>query len=164
VVGSEKEDVTMLTSAEWTPLDDRLNPWNQFHVESGYAQEGYWEIKAENEGLYLFDVGRWPKESGLSIADSMRKRSEVDAYELDKGRDYSIYNYHNETFPALKIASVRLTIDSVSLEEKVSSDEKLISFQTVLKKGNHKVKADLIDDSGNVITSAYYLYVSLPEE
>ncbi|MFP4059396.1 MAG: arylsulfatase [Bacteroidales bacterium] len=160
VVGSDHEKKTALTSADWTPLDERLTPWNQHHVSSGYKQEGYWDIRVEKEGSYSIEISRWPGEAGLAMNEAMAPRDTIDAFEMGKGRKYSIYNYHNEFYPALDISRVRLQIDNNLAVKEISPGDKNVVFNMNMNKGKHRIKADFLDQDGIVITGAYYLVIS----
>ena len=159
IVGSSQEKETVLTSADWTPLDQRLTPWNQHHVSSGYKQEGYWDVRIEKAGNYRIEISRWPREAGLAMNEAMVPRDTIDAFELGRGRKYSIYNYHNETYPALDISKVCLHIDNLLAVKEVSPGDKNIVFNMNIDKGDHRIKADFLDRNGVVITGAYYLVI-----
>ena len=160
LVGSESEKETILTAADWMPLDERLTPWNQFHISSGYKQEGYWDIRVDKEGEFKIGISRWPRESGLAMNEAMDPKKKIDAYELDLGRKFSIYNYNNIFFPAIDIAKVRLQVDNIKAEKEVGPADKEVVFNMKLDHGLHRVKADFLDNGGEIIAGAYYLVIS----
>lgn len=160
IVGSDMEKETLLTGADWTPLDERLTPWNQHHISSGYKQEGYWDIRVEKSGNYRMEISRWPREAGWAIYEAMKPRDTIDAFELGTGRKYSIYNYNNEFYPALNVGKIRLNVDGITTIKDVSPGDKSIVFTMDMNKGKHQVKADFLDQNENVVTGAYFVIVS----
>jgi arylsulfatase A-like enzyme len=159
IVDSNYEEITELNAADWIPLNGSLTPWNQHHVSSGYRQEGRWEIRVDQPGDYIVEISRWPVESGLAINEAMKPKDTIDAYELDIGRKFSIYNVDNTHYEPLNIAGARLKIDSLSWDKPVQSSDQSISFNVKLRQGQHTVKADFLNGSGEIVTGAYYARV-----
>lgn len=60
---------------------------------------------------------------------------------------------------ALPVASAQLKIGAFSESKGLSANDTSIVFSTRLKKGDYNLQADLKNDKGEVITSAYYVYV-----
>ena len=159
VLGENGITEIALCSEEWIPLNDELPPWNQYHVSMGMKKEGYWTFRTVKDGTYSIIVSRWPLESGLPFNQAALPRQSPDAYHFGSLLLYSIYNTHNQEFSPLKVHAVRVRTGESEKQKVIGHDDKLVSFDFTLEKGMHTIKADLLDNRGEVITSAYYIKI-----
>ncbi|MEM7397095.1 MAG: sulfatase-like hydrolase/transferase, partial [Verrucomicrobiota bacterium] len=67
VIGAENQGPSVITAHDW---HGQQVPWNQRHVRSGAAGNGYWSIKVEREGHFSVALRRWPLEVDKPIRDA----------------------------------------------------------------------------------------------
>jgi len=62
IIGSGFDEETWLCPDGW--IRDKIGPqtWDQSHVRSGADNSGFWPVEIAADGIYRFDVRRWPKE------------------------------------------------------------------------------------------------------
>lgn len=140
-IGSEKEKITRISSHDWRG-DVGDVAWNQGDIRQGKICNSYAEIYVEKEGVYNFELRRWPEEEGSKLREGL-------AGEL-KG-----------WFSGGKANSVKKATIKVGKYEdtkKVTKDDQYISFEIPLKAGPTHLQTYLEDEEGN-IRGAYYVYV-----
>ncbi|MBN2475106.1 MAG: arylsulfatase [Pirellulales bacterium] len=59
-IGSPAEPRTQLHPHDWHVENQGLSSWHQGHVRSGHLGNGYWAIDVQRDGLYEFELRRWP--------------------------------------------------------------------------------------------------------
>ncbi len=66
----------VLTSHDWHNVEkpgqnkgENNPPWNQPEVISGVTSNGTWTLDFKDTGIYLFELRRWPPESGLGLRE-----------------------------------------------------------------------------------------------
>ena len=79
-IGAPEQEVAELRTHDLRN-DDCDVVWNQAQIRSGQACLGYWEIRVERDGLYEFDLRRWPTEAGHAI------RAGIDGDDIEFRRD-----------------------------------------------------------------------------
>ena len=134
-IGAPEQPEVVLTALQWI---DVRPIWNQGLIRKGTpASEkppaifpGHWAVKVVQDGIYEFEVRRWPQESGLKI------REGVKAHTALPGR---LPGFSNVTGQALLIVSATLRIDGKDIETKaVTETDKTIRFTHTLKAGSYK--------------------------
>ena len=160
-IGAKKAPEVVLTALQWI---DAAPPWNQGIIrrasvggrKSGSKFNGYWAVKVVRDGLYSFEVRRWPVESGLKIREGTPPHppepGTANSYSAPEGR-------------AVPIKSATLRIDGKDLETKlVSEDDAAIQFTRKLRAGSYKFSPffTLAEGRGQGARElgAYYLTVS----
>ena len=95
-------------------------------------KDPFWSIYVEEDGVYSFDMRRWPKEANQTInAKFVGKAVEASA-------------------AVLSIADFKET-------KKVKEEDKGVVFTTNLKKGKYQLRGNFICPDG--LRGAYYIYV-----
>ncbi|MCI0623720.1 MAG: sulfatase-like hydrolase/transferase, partial [Acidobacteria bacterium] len=67
VIGSEKEDATLITCQDWHAPTDREVPWNQGMIKSAPSANGYWVIQVARSGHYELTLSQQPVEANFPI-------------------------------------------------------------------------------------------------
>lgn len=141
-VGSPETPELKITALQWI---DQAPPWNQgiirrSRLKNGRAGNrrvapvgkftGHWAVDVARDGVYAFEVRRWPEESGLKI------REGVPALARTPG---CLPSYSAVDGTALPIGSATLRINGEDLETIVVSDnDDSIRFTRELTKGSYK--------------------------
>lgn len=154
IVGHPNDPETFLSSSDWYLPSV---PWNHAQVAKGSPQAGSWDITIVKNGLYRFEVRRWPREANAGIQGTPTFTKTVDAWTSAGGIDKLIYG--NE-INALPIHSIRLEVGDYMEIKQVNETDKKLTFNLELKEGNYRVKGTFLDKKGNVISGAYYMYIN----
>ena len=153
VIGSVAANPVRLTSHDWLGTNAQV-PWNQRHIrslemEADGIHKGYWAIDVEKPGRYVFELRRWPAETGLPITASAEPGAPVpgtDAFRMRKG----------EPFPAV---SATLTIGDHELSAPVEASDQYVSFEIKLDAGKTPLAAVFEDEEAREL-GAYYVTVN----
>ena len=130
VIGSDKQNPTRLMSHDWhTPKV----PWHQRAVSNGMQANGFWAVEIERDGMYEFELRRWPKEVDAPINKA-----------IDGGK-------------AINAKQARLKIADEDLIRPVPADAHYVTFRLRLKAGKTRLQSWLTDDDG-ISRGAYYVY------
>lgn len=142
-----------------TPSDWYLPqvPWNHAQVAAGSDYAGTWDINVSKKGVYRFEVRRWPREANATIQGVPAIAKSVDAWTAESGVDKLIYGGEMNALP---VASIKLEIGDYSKTKIVKSDDQMIVFDVKLKPGDVQVKGTMLDEEGQVIAGAYYVYLT----
>ena len=109
VIGSDHAPIVSLSSHDW--LIDQLPPWNQRHIIKGdVAEESFWAIEVERDGVYEISLRRWPVEADKGINDGTYGK----AFNFKQAR--------------MRIGDVDGTID-------IPEGAREVTFRVALKKG-----------------------------
>jgi len=131
IIGTDKHNPTRLMSHDWHAPQV---PWNQGAVLSGMQANGFWAVDVERDGMYQFELRRWPKELNAPINEAIPGGKAITATEA-----------------RLKIADADMTVP-------VSRDARAVTFKIGLKAGKTRLQTWFMDDRGNS-RGAYYVYV-----
>ena len=142
IIGSEAENPMLLTACEW--LDVFVD--QQVQVRRADRKNGVWHLRVAKAGRYVFEVRRWPRESGLKLADG------VDATKVTDGEYIE--------GQALPIASARMQIGTKESTGTPDPSLQSVTFQFDLESGETEMQTWLLDEQGNEICGAYYVYVT----
>ncbi|MCL2478068.1 MAG: arylsulfatase [Treponema sp.] len=143
-IGADGIKVTVLTSHDIRGSDSDC-AWNQGQVRQGMICRSYWEILAEKEGNYRFEIRRWPLEENRPIREGIPGEI-VDWWTGGK---------------TLDIIKAELLVDGEICQTcKVNNTDLFSEFTLTLAKGNHHISAYFID-TNDIIRNAYYTYVTL---
>jgi arylsulfatase len=140
-VGSEAEPETLLSAADWQ--DVFLDQQRQ--VRGGLARSGPWGLKVAEDGQYVFELRRWPREADHPLATGLPLHKQVDG-ELPPGK-------------ALPIAKARLRVGASEQTQDVKPEDKHVRFSVPLKKGETRAQTWFYDVDGQELCGAYYVYV-----
>lgn len=141
VVGSQKENPVIITSADWVGA----GPNTQWGVASGNDDvNGHWIIDVKTEGMYRIELSRWPFHINRSLTVS--------------GPSVSIGGTAMRSGKALPIDAGYISINNaIPVTNKVAGNSNSISFETNLTVGVNKLKAYFGNASGQYICGAYYV-------
>ncbi|MEM9365782.1 MAG: arylsulfatase [Planctomycetota bacterium] len=141
IIGSDHENPQMLTACEW--LDVFVD--QQLQVRLGQRKNGVWHLFADQAGFYTIELRRYPRESGLGL------RAEFPPTPVTDG-----------TFLAgrkLPIAVARLEVAGQEHMMRPDEDQRSLSTTVELPAGPLEMKATFLDDQGNELCGAYYVYI-----
>ena len=154
VVGSDKQKEIMLGAIDLFLENDKDLIVNQAAVREGRNTNGCWFIEAEQDGLYEFELCRWPKEANVGICEGL---PEINPETND------IHLNHWGLRPEgvqLDIVRARLSVNGFDASKEVKKDDKSIIFTVPLKKGNATVRSWFYDTKDQD-RCVYYVYVRL---
>lgn len=129
-LGNDNEEV-MLTACEW--VDVFVD--QQLQILRGTRKNGYWNTEFLRSGTYEFELARWPKETGLALADSP------------------------EGGHALPIHSARLLVDGIYQRKEIKPGDETAKFTVKATQGKKVLHTWFYDDENKPICGAYYVYV-----
>jgi hypothetical protein len=155
IVGTRVEPETVLCSEDWYPTEGEC-PWNQRRVSRGGALFGYWTVRFEKAGNYLFEVRRWPREADAAITGIPAGKKTVDAYLRGQPVKVTIYGDGRTALPVRKI---RLKASSTAQEVVVKETDQSAIFKVKLPAGPADIEAALIDEAGRSLCNAFFVYI-----
>ena len=138
VVGSEYEEVTVLTCIDW---HGESHAWHQGHVREGLVCNGHWAVEVAEAGEYEFELRRWPREETAPMTGGMP--GEITWY--TGGR-------------AIPLCSAQITVGEEQQCCPIEPEARAVGFTFSLEAGRTSVKTALIDGNGDSL-GAYYVYV-----
>jgi arylsulfatase A-like enzyme len=162
IVGHENDPETFLHPSDWQLPDA---PWNHAQIAAGNPQVGEWHIKVSQPGVYRFEVRRWPKEAETPIqgipfvthSNNVNSSKTIDAWNEAGPITHLVYG---GTAKALPVKQIKLNVGRFSQTQKVTPQTKKLIFDVSLKQGETTVKGIMIDNAGNTIAGAYYVYIT----
>ncbi|WP_020530324.1 arylsulfatase [Flexithrix dorotheae] len=153
-VGNPADPETFLTTSEWY-LPKGL--WNHAQVAKGSPFVGSWDISIYESGIYRFELRRWPREANAPIQGIPVFNKKIDSWTMDGGVDQLIYG--NE-MKALPVESIKLEVGKYAQVKKVSGNDTHITFDVELEKGEGSVSGTMLNKKEEVLSGAYYIYVT----
>ena len=138
VIGSQNEKISLLTSHDW---HGEAHAWNQGQIRGGLECNGYWAIEIAEDGEYIFELRRWPKEEDKSIMEGI------------EGEIIDLYNGGK----ALSLKTARIQIGDQEQMKVISAGDKGVKFIFNLKAGETRLQTFLTGEDGFTI-GAYYVY------
>lgn len=152
IVGADKQKETVLTAIDLFLENSKNLVVYQGDVRSGINTNGCWFVEVEKDGLYEFELRRWPKESGKGIRESVPEiLSEQNDINLNKKGERPVG-------VALDIIRARLSVNGHDVSQEVTDNDKSIIFELPLKKGDATVRAWFYD-ANDKDRCVYYVYV-----
>lgn len=141
IVGNDKENPMMLSACEWQDvfLDQ------QHQVRMGERKNSWWHLHIDRDGLYEFELRRFPRESGMKLTDVCAETPIT-----------------NDTLPAghaLPVARARMMIDGVMQTKQADPDAQKVTFTQQLKAGPAYLHTWFDDERNQPLCGAYYVYV-----
>jgi len=131
VLGSSREPESALTAHDW---HGEACPWNQGLIRRGLECNGYWVVRFESDGVYEFELRRWPKEADVPLDGA-----------VPGGR-------------AFDFKEARIRIGDLEESKPVEPGSKCVTFRLALRAGVTRLQTFLIYGEGRSI-GAYYVYV-----
>ncbi|NME68774.1 sulfatase-like hydrolase/transferase [Flammeovirga aprica JL-4] len=150
-LGAKEENPTTLHCHDWHT--EKVSPWKQDHIRTGYRDNGYWSVKVVQSGVYNIKLRRWPKETNLALGASVARRPALAGTSVTaskKGKSL-----------AIKKASIK--IQHIEEEKEVNTLAQSVDFQVRLEKGTAKLDTKFILEDNSEL-GAYYVEVEyLPQ-
>ncbi len=140
-IGTEHEKTTRINSHDWRG-DVEDCAWNQGDVRVGKVCNSYVEILVECDGIYSFELRRWPIEEDRNITEGIPGKLQG---WFSGGKAISVQK-----------ASIR--IGQYWETKPVTDCDKSIVFEVPLQAGPTHLQTYLEDANGN-IRGAYYVYI-----
>ncbi len=138
-IGSEKENPVLLTPCDWQ--DVFLDQQAQIRRTK---KNGKWSLFVERDGEYEFSLRRWPIEANAAITGGTAEYKATDG----------VYRAGD----ALPVATARIKVASFNESKPVNRSEKEKTFFISLKRGRTDLQTWFMDDAGQEICGAYYVY------
>jgi len=130
IIGSDKQNPTRLMSHDW---HGPKVPWSQGAVRNGMQANGFWAVEIERDGMYEFELRRWPKEVDAPINKTVAGGKAISA------------------------VKARLKVADQDLTKAVPADAHCVKFRIRLRAGKTRLQTWLIDEDGTS-RGAYYVY------
>ncbi len=145
VIGDDIENPMMLTGCEW--LDVFVDQQRQIRV--GTRKTGYWLLDVAEAGEYEFALRRWPREIDVPLASAPEGGT---ALPITSARIFISDHHHLDIGdkPPYGFEGLRTAVDSDDTEAR---------FTVTLPEGPMALHT-WFDEGREVITSAYYVYVT----
>ena len=161
IVGTSHQREIVLTGEEMRPSEAGGEcAWNQAHVAAGMKAIGYAELEIARPGAYRFELRRWPRELEAPLAGVPQGTKSVDAYLHDQPIAGLLYGGQLRSLP---VKRVRLKVaDQVRLAEAEPDDVAKV-FTVSLPAGSVRLETALLDEQGQPLAEAYYVYIR-PDE
>lgn len=140
-IGSDYEKTTCINSHDWRG-DAPDCAWSQAQIREGKLCNSYVEIYVETDGLYSFELRRWPREEDRAICEGI------------PGETIGWFCGGK----AIPVKEATLRIGDKEVTRPVTEKDRHITFELELKAGPAHLQTYLEDAEGN-IRGAYYVYV-----
>ena len=150
LIGSPHQKETPLVPDAWILDNERQHTWNQSHVRSGVNNAGFWPVEIAEDGLYEFEVRRWPRELDLPITSLLEASPTSDI----EARGRPVLPGEGVAIPAVR---VELILGKDRHRKAIKPGDTNATFRASLSAGPTDVRAWLIDAEGNR-RGAYYVY------
>ncbi|WP_235989789.1 arylsulfatase [Bremerella alba] len=142
IVGHDAENPMLLSGCEW--LDVFVD--QQIQIRRGDRKNGAWHVQIDQPGVYKFELRRWPRESELKLAEGCPPKQVTDGTFIAGA--------------ALPIQQAKLRIgDNIIPIAKPNQAQTAFVSQQTLPAGPIEIQSYLLDENGDEICGAYYLYV-----
>lgn len=147
-LGSEKDPVVELTSADW----EGIYADNTGHVRNavGGPTGGHWHVLVESPGNYEVTLRRWPRETKAALG------AKYDADEKLAAVGGKAYAPPSKAFP---IAAGVVKIANQEASAKTAPTEQEVVVPVTLPAGKTTLKAWFRDAEGKDLCGAFYAYV-----
>jgi hypothetical protein len=141
VIGSDRENPLLLTACEW--LDVFVDQQRQ--IRQAERKNGVWHLMVDRAGLYELELRRWPRECAQPLNAAVPEQQVTD------GRFVA--------GSALPIARARLRIQDYEATADPTDDLQSVRFTAQLAAGPAELQTWMLDESGQTLCGAYYVYV-----
>ncbi|MRX65293.1 sulfatase-like hydrolase/transferase [Maribacter sp. RZ05] len=146
IIGHEAENPVNLYCHDWHT--DKVSPWHQRHIRTGYVDNGYWLVRVEESGTYTFKLRRWPEEIHLPM------NAEAPVRPAKPGTSVT----ESKKSKSLTVREAKLVIQDYESAKEVDPSAEYVEFTVDLKKGETKLITEFtLDDGVNI--GAYYVNV-----
>ncbi|MCF6175603.1 MAG: arylsulfatase [Victivallaceae bacterium] len=136
-----------------------MSVWNQQQVREGETCLGFWSIYAEQDGVYEFELRRWPEEAGHAVSAGINPEEDV---EFDRKNIAPENHGFYSGAKALDIDLAQLHILGLPVQcESVEAGQNSVKFEIKLNQGQYQLRANFFNRKLSILTAAYYIYVRL---
>lgn len=143
VIGDESENPLLLSACEW--LDVFVD--QQIQIRRGVLKNGAWQVTVAQPGVYEFELRRWPRESDLKLSAGCPETKVTDGTYIPGA--------------PLPIGSARLRVNDDVLDIPESNKEgTAFVARKSLSVGPTELQTYLLNEQGEEVAGAYYLYVN----
>jgi arylsulfatase A-like enzyme len=152
-IGADEQEIAELRTHDLRN-DDCNVVWNQAQIRKGQGCLGYWEVCVEQDGLYEFDLRRWPSEAGHAI------RAGIDGDDVEFRRDAIAESawVHYTGGKELDIRTACLEITGhPQVSVPVQDGDTGTKIQLQLEAGDVHLRAFFSNNKG-LFQSPYYVY------
>lgn len=146
IIGSDIENPTNLFCHDWHT--DKVSPWHQRHIRTGYIDNGYWLLSVVESGTYTFKLRRWPEETQLGLNAKAPIRPSIPGTSVTESKKSK----------ALTVKQARIAVQGVELTKNVDSSAEFVEFTVDLNKGETKLQTWFTLDTEETL-GAYYVSV-----
>lgn len=154
-LGAPGQGEAVLRSHDLRNEQDHAVVWNQNQVRRGDVCHGYWEVMIEQDGLYEFEVRRWPKEAGHAV------RAGITGGDIEFRRD-GVAPGSEDLYSGSKAIPYNAACLNLSGKPQlcvpVGPQDTAALFQVRLPRGPRHLRAQF-SRCGGAYCSAYYVYV-----
>jgi arylsulfatase A-like enzyme len=165
-IGHPDEPETRLTAHDWR---DPTNPksddpfvkednsylvYNQGHIRQGAGKNGYFEIHVKRDGLYRFELRRWPREVDIALTDGIE--SSDAGWRLDVIHERHHFNYTGGL--AIPFTKASIQIANQKMERCLDTNCQYAAFELNLPAGQTYLNTAFTTEDG-LERGAYYVYV-----
>ncbi|MBT3373962.1 MAG: arylsulfatase [Lentisphaerae bacterium] len=153
-IGAADQEVAVLRTHD-IRNDDCDAVWNQQQIRGGATCLGWWEVFVEEDGVYGFDLRRWPVESGHALKDGIDGDDVV--FRRDAIAEHAHASYTGGK--AINLQNALLEISGIpQMSTAISDGDVGATFEVELKRGPIHVRGYLTNYEG-LMMSPYYVYV-----
>jgi arylsulfatase A-like enzyme len=146
IIGHKSDNPTRLNACDWLDVfEDKKN-----NVLRGRRETGFWILDVAEAGEYEIELRRWPREIDVPLTGSPPGGV---ALPISRARIY----VNNVNHIDLEDKSPYIF---EGLSKRVSTGEKFATFTVELKQGPMALHTWFDDQDGNILFSAYYVYVN----
>ncbi len=142
VIGHEAENPVLLTACEW--LDVFIDQQQQ--VRRADRKNGWWEIEVAEPGEYEFELRRWPRDADIPLSAGLEATPVATDVLLE-----------GEPMP-IAVARIRLG-ERPGQTRRVEEGATHVTFTTQLPAGRTRLYTWFLDERGQSLVGAYYVYV-----
>lgn len=153
IIGSSIQKTTKLCAIDLLLEHSSQLIVGQTSVREGRKTSGCWNIEVAKDGVYQFELRRWPREADTEITKGLPAiRSSENDINLNKWGTKPIGK-------ALDIVQARLSVNEHDLSTMVKATDKAIYFDLHLRAGNASVRSWFYDKNSKDMC-VYYVYIT----
>lgn len=151
IIGTAHQKEIGLNSYNWAKEVSAPHSYHQRNVLAADKGSGFWPVEIAENGVYQFEVRRWPKELNHPISAALPSNKKSDITRLGK----PVVVGDGKAIPTVK---VRLRVGDHELKKEINETDVSAVFELKLPAGETIIQAWLVDADGNE-QNAYYTYV-----
>jgi len=146
IIGHETDNPSTLFCHDWHT--EKVSPWHQRHIRTGYEDNGYWMLRIAESGTYNLKLRRWPSETQLALNAKAPVRPAIPGTSVSESRKSK----------ALIVQKAGVEIQGQELSKTVDPSAEFVEFTLELQKGETNLRTWFLLDNESEI-GAYYVSV-----